>query len=75
MGVFVRVYVYLPVCVRVFLARECVTMRSCMRICVCVRACVCLCVCVRACVYVQMEGRKKYVWEDPPRFCDSRFCA
>ena len=68
----------LPVCVRVFLARECVTMRSCMRICVfvCVRVCACVCVCVCTCVCVRADrGKKKYVWADPPRFCDSGFCA
>ena len=39
----------------------------------CVFACMCMLVyvCVRACVYVRMEGRKKYVWADPPCFCDS----
>ena len=28
-----------------------------------------------ACAYVRMEGRKKYVWPDPPDFCHSVLCA
>ena len=36
--------------VRVFLVRECVTVRACMRTCVCVCVRVCACVCVRVCV-------------------------
>ena len=49
------VYSYLRVCV-------------CVRVCFCVCVCVCVCVCLRECVYVQMEGRKKYVWADLPSF-------
>ena len=57
--VFVRVCVCLPVCVRVFLARECVTMRSRMRICLfeCVRVCACLCVYVRVSTSRWREGK------------------
>ena len=55
--------------------------RVCVFACVCVRACVCLCVyvyvrvCGCACVYERMEGRKKYIWADPPGLCDSVLCA
>ena len=64
-----------------FLVRECmricvcVCVHACVRLCVCVRACVWVCVRMCACVYVLMERRKKYVWSDPPRFCDSVLCA
>ena len=43
----------------------------CAFVCVCVRACVWVFVRMCACVNAWMEGRKQYVYPDPPSFCDS----
>ena len=79
--VFVRVRVCLPVCEGACFFSACVYayLRVCVRACVClcvcvyVRVCVCACVCVHVCTCGWRE--EKYVWPDPPVFCDSVLCS